>query len=159
MLGVAVGPAVALAHGPGREQAGGGGGEHVVVDQVGEGHEGHPDAPHLHHPRRAGGIAVGARPHGDEASALHPGEGLGQAGGPLVPGVVVGQGQHVEARLGEAIHEGGGGVEDLAVGALVAAGIYVGIMSVEGITGGAVVRAIVFGALGLIMFWGAIHRS
>jgi hypothetical protein len=46
----------------------------------------------------------------------------------------------------------------IAVGALLASGIYVGIMSVEGVTGIRLVEAIGFGVLGLIMFWGATRR-
>ena len=46
----------------------------------------------------------------------------------------------------------------LAIGGLVAFGIYLGIMSVEGITGMRLAQAAGFGALGLIMFWGAIQR-
>ena len=47
----------------------------------------------------------------------------------------------------------------ISIGALVATGIYVGIMSVEGATGGRLAAAAGFGLLGLIMFWGAIHRA
>jgi hypothetical protein len=47
----------------------------------------------------------------------------------------------------------------IAVGALLASGIYLGIMSVEGITGMRPVQAVGFGVLGLIMFWGATHRD
>jgi len=47
----------------------------------------------------------------------------------------------------------------IAVGALVASGIYVGIMSVEGFAGIRLVQAAAFGLLGLIMFWGATHRG
>jgi hypothetical protein len=47
----------------------------------------------------------------------------------------------------------------IAVGALVVSGIYVGIMSVEGFTGMRLVQALGFGALGLIMLWGAVHRG
>jgi hypothetical protein len=46
----------------------------------------------------------------------------------------------------------------IAVGALLASGIYLGIMSVEGVTGIRMVQAIGFGVLGLIMFWGATQR-
>jgi hypothetical protein len=45
----------------------------------------------------------------------------------------------------------------IASGALVASGIYVRIMSVEGATGAHVARAAGFGVLGLIMLWGATH--
>lgn len=47
----------------------------------------------------------------------------------------------------------------IAVGTLVASGIYVGILSVEGFTGIRLVQAVAFGLLGLIMFWGAAHRG
>ena len=47
----------------------------------------------------------------------------------------------------------------IAVGALVASGIYLGIMSVEGPSTGDLVRAVVFGVLGLVMLWGATHSS
>jgi hypothetical protein len=46
----------------------------------------------------------------------------------------------------------------IAIGALLASGIYLGIMSVEGFTGTHMVQAVGFGVLGLIMFWGATHR-
>jgi amino acid permease len=47
----------------------------------------------------------------------------------------------------------------ISIGALVATGIYVGIMSVEGTTGGRLAAAAGYGLLGLIMFWGATHRG
>ena len=46
----------------------------------------------------------------------------------------------------------------IAIGALLASGIYLGLMSVEGFAGIRMVEAAGFGALGLIMFWGATHR-
>lgn len=46
----------------------------------------------------------------------------------------------------------------IAIGALLASGIYLGIMSVEGHSGTHMVQAVGFGALGLIMFWGAANR-
>lgn len=46
----------------------------------------------------------------------------------------------------------------IAVGALLASGIHLGIMSVEGLTGIRLVQAVGFGLLGLIMFWAATHR-
>ena len=46
----------------------------------------------------------------------------------------------------------------IAVGALVASGIYLGILSVERVSAGHIVRAAAFGLLGLVMLWGAIHR-
>jgi hypothetical protein len=45
----------------------------------------------------------------------------------------------------------------VAGGALLASGIYIGIMSVEGTTTPHVARAIAFALLGLIMLWGATH--
>ena len=45
----------------------------------------------------------------------------------------------------------------VAVGALLASGIYIGIMSVEGTTTPHVAQAIAFGLLGMIMLWGATH--
>ena len=47
----------------------------------------------------------------------------------------------------------------IAVGALLASGIYLGIASVEGPATGHLVRAVVFGVLGLVMLWGATHSS
>jgi hypothetical protein len=47
----------------------------------------------------------------------------------------------------------------IAVGALVASGINVGIMSVEGTSGMRIVQALGFGVLGLTMFWGATHPN
>jgi hypothetical protein len=46
----------------------------------------------------------------------------------------------------------------IAIGALVASGIYLGIMSVSGLTGIRMAQTAGFGVLGLIMFWGATHR-
>jgi hypothetical protein len=46
----------------------------------------------------------------------------------------------------------------IAAGALLASGIYLGHMSVEGFTGVRTVQATGFGILGLIMLWGATHR-
>jgi len=45
----------------------------------------------------------------------------------------------------------------IAVGALLASGVYLGIMSVEGLAGMRILQAIGFGLLGLIMLWGATH--
>ena len=45
-----------------------------------------------------------------------------------------------------------------AIGGLLASGIYLGIMSVEGFTGTRLAQAAGFGALGLLMFWGALSR-
>ena len=46
----------------------------------------------------------------------------------------------------------------LAIGGLLASGIYIGIISVEGLTGIRLVQAAGFGILGLLMFWGALSR-
>ena len=46
----------------------------------------------------------------------------------------------------------------LATGGLVASGIFIGIMSVEGFTGVRLLQAAGFGILGLLMFWGALSR-
>jgi hypothetical protein len=43
----------------------------------------------------------------------------------------------------------------LAVGGLLASGIFIGIMSVEGYTNVRLVEAVGFGIMGLLMFWGA----
>jgi len=46
----------------------------------------------------------------------------------------------------------------IAIGGLLACGIYIGIMSVEGFTGMRLAQALGYGILGLVMFWGAIQR-
>jgi len=46
----------------------------------------------------------------------------------------------------------------LAIGGLLASGIFLGIMSVEGFTNMRLAQAMGFGLMGLIMFWGAISR-
>jgi hypothetical protein len=46
----------------------------------------------------------------------------------------------------------------LAIGGLLAAGIYIGILSVEGFTGTRLILASGFGFFGLLMFWGALAR-
>lgn len=46
----------------------------------------------------------------------------------------------------------------LAIGGLLASGIYFGIVSVEGFTGIRLAQAAGFGIFGLVMFWGAIQR-
>jgi len=46
----------------------------------------------------------------------------------------------------------------LSIGGLLASGIYLGIMSVEGFTGMRFVQAAGFGVMGLVMFWGALNR-
>lgn len=45
----------------------------------------------------------------------------------------------------------------LAIGGLLACGIFIGVMSLEGFTTKRLLQAVGFGVLGLIMFWGAIH--
>jgi hypothetical protein len=47
----------------------------------------------------------------------------------------------------------------IAIGGLLAAGIFLGIMSVEGFTGTRIIQAAGFGLLGLLMFWGAYQRK
>ena len=44
----------------------------------------------------------------------------------------------------------------IAVGGLLASGIFLGIMSVEGVTLARILQAAGFGLLGLVMFWGAL---
>ena len=44
----------------------------------------------------------------------------------------------------------------LAVGGLVACGIFIGVISVEGATTLRMIQAVGFGLLGLVMFWGAL---
>ena len=46
----------------------------------------------------------------------------------------------------------------IAIGGLLASGIFLGIMSVEGLTSIRLVQVAGFGLLGLVMFWGAIQR-
>jgi hypothetical protein len=46
----------------------------------------------------------------------------------------------------------------LTVGALLASGVYLGMIRVEGATTGDVVRASAFGALGLLMIWGVMGK-
>jgi hypothetical protein len=46
----------------------------------------------------------------------------------------------------------------LSVAGLVACGIYLGMMRVEGPSTGHVVRAVAFGVVGLAMFWGATGK-
>lgn len=45
----------------------------------------------------------------------------------------------------------------LATGGLLASGIFVGVMSIEGFTIMRLFQAIGFGSLGLVMFWGTIQ--
>jgi hypothetical protein len=47
----------------------------------------------------------------------------------------------------------------LAVGGLLAAGIFMGIMSVEGFSGLRFAQATGFSIFGLLMFWGALSRT
>jgi hypothetical protein len=46
----------------------------------------------------------------------------------------------------------------LAIGGLLASGIFIGIMSVDGFTSLRLAQVAGFSILGLIMFWGAIHQ-
>lgn len=46
----------------------------------------------------------------------------------------------------------------LAIGGLLAAGIFIGIMSVEGLTGLRFIQAARFSIFGLLMFWGALCK-
>lgn len=45
----------------------------------------------------------------------------------------------------------------IAIGGLLASGIYLGIMSVEGYAGVHLAEAVGFGLMGLLMFWGALQ--
>ena len=45
----------------------------------------------------------------------------------------------------------------LAIGGLLASGIFIGVLSVEGFTVARFAQSVAFGALGLVMFWGAIR--
>jgi hypothetical protein len=47
----------------------------------------------------------------------------------------------------------------LAICGLLAAGIFIGIMSVEGITGLRLFQAAGFTIFGLVMFWGALYKQ
>jgi hypothetical protein len=47
----------------------------------------------------------------------------------------------------------------LAAGGLLAAGIFIGVMSVEGVTVGRLAEAGGFGVFGLLMLWGTYSRS
>jgi hypothetical protein len=44
----------------------------------------------------------------------------------------------------------------LAIGGLLAAGIFIGIISIEGVTGLRLTQALGFGIFGLLMLWGAL---
>lgn len=46
----------------------------------------------------------------------------------------------------------------LAIGGLMASGVYIGIISAEGFSNLRLAQAVGFGILGLIMFWGAVHQ-
>jgi hypothetical protein len=46
----------------------------------------------------------------------------------------------------------------LLVGTFVACGIYLGIIRVEGVSTGHVVRAVGFGAVGFLMLWGVLGK-
>jgi len=46
----------------------------------------------------------------------------------------------------------------LTVGALLASGIYLGMIRIEGASTGHIVRAVGYGAFGLLMLWGAIGK-
>ena len=49
----------------------------------------------------------------------------------------------------------------IAIGAFVACGIYLGVMRVEGVSTGDLIRAVGFGVVGVLILWIAIarHRS
>jgi hypothetical protein len=47
----------------------------------------------------------------------------------------------------------------IAIGGLVATGIFLGMMSAEGVSGSRVIQAAGFGLLGLLMFWGAYQSN
>jgi hypothetical protein len=46
----------------------------------------------------------------------------------------------------------------LTVGAFLASGIYLGLIRAEGSSTGYVVRAILYGVLGLLMLWGVLGK-
>jgi len=46
----------------------------------------------------------------------------------------------------------------IAIGTLIASGIFIGIMSVEGMETMDLVKAIGYGVVGLLMFWGALNK-
>jgi hypothetical protein len=46
----------------------------------------------------------------------------------------------------------------LAIGGQMASGIYIGIISVEGISGVRIIQAAGFGIFGLLMWWSALSR-
>lgn len=47
----------------------------------------------------------------------------------------------------------------LAIGGLLAGGIFIGIMSVEGISGLRFMQAAGFTIFGFVMFWGALYKQ
>jgi len=47
----------------------------------------------------------------------------------------------------------------IAIGGLLASGLYIGIMSVEGYSTVRLIQALGFGVVGLIMFWGVYSRG
>lgn len=47
----------------------------------------------------------------------------------------------------------------IAIGCLLAAGIYIGIFSVEGVTPVRIMQSVSFGCLGLILLWGAFKKD
>jgi hypothetical protein len=46
----------------------------------------------------------------------------------------------------------------IMIGGFIACGIYLGMMRVEGISTGDLIRAVGFGVLGFLMLWGVIAR-
>ncbi len=46
----------------------------------------------------------------------------------------------------------------IAIGAFIAMGIYIGIMSVEGATNNHLIKVSAFGIVGILMFWGAYAK-
>jgi len=46
----------------------------------------------------------------------------------------------------------------LVVGAFLACGIYLGMIRIEGVSAGNVMRAVGFGLLGLLMLWGVLGK-
>lgn len=47
----------------------------------------------------------------------------------------------------------------IAIGGLLASGIFLGILSVEGVSTARVLQAAGFGLLGLLMFWGGYNKQ
>jgi len=46
----------------------------------------------------------------------------------------------------------------IAIGGLMASGIFLGIMSIEGFSGLRLTQMMAYGVLGLVMFWGALNK-